>query len=283
MHYQIENFPNGQASLRDLNVNETMHSLIGPWEEAQLIYIQQSQLKKRFQNGGGMSGPLVIFDVGLGIAANALGAIEEFLGTNPQCDLQIISFENQTEGLKYALGQVSNFPFLERHQESVRKLLADGEVHFKKADRTLRWQLVQGDFLKTALTIQSSPDLIFYDFYSPRVCPELWGIESFRLLYLCTEERRKLGMNTLILTYSSSTSMRCAMILAGFYVGYGISTPGKWDTTVASTYPHSVQNPLGEEWLARWSRSSNQVPTDYSVQNRKIILETLKGRIIRSS
>ena len=48
MQYQIKIFPNGQASLLDLEAGETMHSTIGPWQEALGVYVEPSRLEERF-------------------------------------------------------------------------------------------------------------------------------------------------------------------------------------------------------------------------------------------
>jgi len=59
-----------------------------------------------------------------------------------------------------------------------------------------------------------------------------------------------------LFTYSAATPTRVALLLAGFYVGAGVSVAGKAETTAASPSPAGLRSPLGARWLARWKRSS---------------------------
>lgn len=56
-------------------------------------------------------------------------------------------------------------------------------------------------------------DLIFLDAFTPSKCPNLWSYEFFKLLY------KHLNEDGMILTYSTSASIRSAMVEAGFYIG----------------------------------------------------------------
>jgi queuine tRNA-ribosyltransferase len=67
-----------------------------------------------------------------------------------------------------------------------------------------------------------------------------------------------------LFTYSYSTSVRAAMLAAGFYVAKGRSTGPKGETTIALS-PGAVAAPhehdlLGAEWLQKWRRSEAQMP-----------------------
>src|SRR5579885_1384183 len=87
-----EIFPcrDGSWTLRDRALNQSMHSEIGAWREAREIYVGPSRLAERL----GRPGPaLVIYDLGLGIAANALAALFEWQRPpSPRRALRIISF-----------------------------------------------------------------------------------------------------------------------------------------------------------------------------------------------
>lgn len=56
-------------------------------------------------------------------------------------------------------------------------------------------------------------NLIFLDAFTPSKCPCLWSYEFFKLLYSHLES------DGMILTYSTSASIRSAMLEAGFYIG----------------------------------------------------------------
>ncbi len=62
----------GVTSIRHKIVDEIMHNPVGPWAEANALYIEQSKLGQRLAAPGE---ELILFDVGLGAAANALAAL----------------------------------------------------------------------------------------------------------------------------------------------------------------------------------------------------------------
>ncbi|HOQ60935.1 MAG TPA: MnmC family methyltransferase, partial [Vicinamibacterales bacterium] len=64
----------------------------------------------------------------------------------------------------------------------------------------------------------------------------------------------------LMATYSAATPTRVTLLLAGYFVGHGMSTGTKGETTVAATAAGLVQQPLGQRWLERWQRSSAPGP-----------------------
>ncbi len=267
--HQIEAFPNGSFSVRNTELNECMHSTIGPWVEAQEIYLEQSNLLNCLATVSKEphAAPWVIYDVGLGIAANSL-AVLEHLGQSQTASasprLVMISFETELDGIKRALQRPELFPFLERNQEIVRTLLEKGVwtgqlasgIHFN-------WELKLGDF-RTQLSQCPKADLIFFDLYSPKSLPELWSYQTFQLL----AEKSHHPQNPLelretrLITYSASTAVRTALLLNGFYVGKGQPTAGKKETTLASTRRKSLTNPLSKDWLDHWQRSSQPLPRD---------------------
>ena len=106
----------GALSIRNKANGEIMHNPLGPWLEAQELYIRQSGLEERLCNENFSKVPLVIYDVGLGAAANALAAVDTYLKlkmTNENIrPLHIVSFENDTDSLKLALRNAPAFPHL---------------------------------------------------------------------------------------------------------------------------------------------------------------------------
>src|SRR4051794_17781708 len=80
--HELIQYKNGTSSLKHKISGETMHSFIGPWDEARLLYIEQSRLAERIilsesqKDAQAVSRPLVLFDMGLGAAANALAVLD---------------------------------------------------------------------------------------------------------------------------------------------------------------------------------------------------------------
>ena len=120
-NYEVHMAWEGFASIRQISSGEIMHSRTPPMEEARKLYIEQSNLAERVQLSAGENSenaaPLVIWDVGLGAAANAMAAIlcyEEQAANGPVRPLRIISFENDLDSLRLAFRHSRDFPYL-RH------------------------------------------------------------------------------------------------------------------------------------------------------------------------
>ena len=251
--FEVIQYENGTVSLRERSSGEVMHSKIGPTQEASILYIQQSALTDRLRQRE-LTGPVVIYDVGLGIAANALAALEcRYSMGNDARPLQIHSFENALGGLREALASAGTFPWLEPHRPTLEALLRDRV--WESSDHSVRWSLHEGDFFEK-LDPSHAPEVIFYDFYAPRAQVALWSVEAF--LQVRSLARADTPMD--LYTYSAATPVRLALLLAGFFVGYGTPTSAKAETTVASTYLERIAKPLGAEWISKLKRSGRAVP-----------------------
>jgi queuine tRNA-ribosyltransferase len=241
--------------IRDMTSGEVMHPTSDPAEEARSLYVEQSRLLARLQVSEVQ--PLVVWDVGLGAAANAMAAILAVEGStsmvNPR-QLTLVSFENDLDSLKLALDHIRWFKHL-RHA-APRALLADSR--WTNSASTIEWLLLPGDFAVRKFEAPP-PDIIFFDPFSFKTDSALWTLPAFRELALvCVHNPVE------IFTYTYSTSVRAAMLAAGFYVAKGRGTGPKAETTIglsrrAAAGPHDREL-LGAEWLARWRRSDAQAP-----------------------
>src|SRR6185437_15235579 len=99
--WELEACDAGDFTLRERDSGQLMHSRIGPWAEANAVYVAQSRFGAEAQTAE--SWP-VLYDVGMGIAANCLAAI----ATGQK--LRIFSFERYPEGLVAALSEREKFP-----------------------------------------------------------------------------------------------------------------------------------------------------------------------------
>jgi queuine tRNA-ribosyltransferase len=265
----------GIGHIREIASGEVMHSVNDPAEEARSLYVEQSRLVERLTEDE--AAPLVVWDVGLGAGSNAMAAIqavEAMRGrANPrsadrlQTDgpraarrLTLVSFENDLDSLKLALRHPAWFKHL-RHA-APRGLLADNR--WSSAAAGVDWLLLRGDFNATKFTAPL-PDVIFFDPFSFKSDSALWTLAAFReLANLLSAKAAEL------FTYSYSTSVRAALLAAGFYVAKGRGSGPKAETTIGLT-PRAVVDAagcalshgrelLGEEWLAKWRRSDAQAP-----------------------
>jgi tRNA U34 5-methylaminomethyl-2-thiouridine-forming methyltransferase MnmC len=291
MKYKLESFANGKVSVKNPILGESMHSTIGPWEEANLIYVGQSQLEKLIQTTH--LEPLIVFDVGLGIGANAFALISEYekltRETQNVRDLHIHSFENDLEGLKFAIENLTHFDFLEKFPNILdlikKRFLPPEDTYSSKKTFNYRfkegtylfWHLYTGDFIQEINGRFPVPELVYFDFYSPKSLPALWSFKIFKRLFELATSGVPHVKETTLLTYSTSTWVRSAMILAGFKVGSGIQTSAKLETTVASTTHKTLLSPLGKTWLEHLERSGKPLPSDHPFQTDFDAIQKIKG------
>ena len=120
-NYEVHRAPQGFASIRQISSGEVMHSRTPPMVEAHQLYIEQSDLAERLRiaadENAETAAPLVIWDVGLGAAANAMSAIlcyEAQATAGPVRPMHVISFENDLDPLKLAFMHNREFTYL-RH------------------------------------------------------------------------------------------------------------------------------------------------------------------------
>jgi len=261
--YAVHIAREGFASIRHVESGEIMHMRTPPMDEAQQLYVEQSRLAERLRSGDNAehSKPLVIWDVGLGAAANAMAAIrcyEEQATLGPVRPMRIISFENDLDSLRLALLHSRLFPYL-RHAGP--PAIADGGEWQSKQFAGLSWQLLEGNFLEMIAAATAAPDAIFYDMFSSKVSADVWTLKAFeKLLTACG------GKAAELFTYTCSTSVRVALLAAGFYVAQGRSIGAKEETTIAVT-PAAFRsadgarhNFLSLDWVNRWNRSNAKFP-----------------------
>jgi queuine tRNA-ribosyltransferase len=242
----------GAAAMRDGEAGEVMHPVIGPDVESERLYVAQSRLRERLVPPGPR---LVLLDVGLGAAANALAALRAAEALpNAGRGLEIVSFERELGALALAVSPegAARLSLDPASLAAARALLAHGR---HESPRVL-WRLVQGDLLETLPGEQVCADVVFWDPFSPRANPALWTWAAF------AAARARCGDAATLYTYSTATATRAALLLAGFFVGQGDPSGPKEQTTAAATDSALLARPLDARWLARLARSSAPFPDD---------------------
>lgn len=250
--FEIVRTTTGAVSIRNNVVNEIMHNPVGPWVEANSLYIEQSDLRARLLEP--RMDELVIFDVGLGAAANALAALHCAAELGPKRrPLKIVSFEKDLDLLRFALDHADQFDHFKGYEIAITQLLDYGLW----SSDSVSWLLRTGDFVEMIEHESEIAHLIFYDPYSPQMNKEMWSLQCFKSL------RGKSHPNEAdFFTYSRATPIRSALLAAGFFVGCGKATGLKDETTQASTWKARLHAPLDKKWLSRWERSSAPYPFD---------------------
>ncbi len=250
-NFEIHRSKDGSfASIKDRVSGEIMHSVTEPAVEAKKLYIDQSQIEQKLQ--AATSEPLVIWDVGLGAATNAMGVLSLYekllLEKRTLRPVKLISFETDLDPLKLAYQYRSLFPEL-RHR-APGAILAKGE--YTNPERSFEWKLIQGDFMKT-FADAPPPDEVFYDMFSFQTESRFWIEETFTELLMFFRLKQ-----TSLYTYSSSTRIRANLLAAGFFVSSGVAMGPKNSTTVATNFhPQDTKYTLlGDAWLKRYDVSN---------------------------
>lgn len=247
MSFEVVRTRGGARAMLDRASGEIMHP-VGPVQEALQLYLSPSRLSARLAEG-----PVVVFDVGLGAGSNAAASwrASEARAEGPR--MELVSFDRTAEAMALALREAPEaFGFDAAAREAAQALLSAGEAC---TERT-RWRLVQGDLPSALAQARLRADVVFWDPYSPKVNPELWGFEAFTALFAAC------GPRATVHTYGAATSVRSALLLAGFWVGFGPATGTKGETTVAAVARGDLEAPLDARWHARLQRSSAPLPAD---------------------
>src|SRR5207247_1149270 len=120
--------------------------------------------------------------------------------------------DRSTAALELALSpeHAASFGFAQAAGTAARALHA--HAHYATARTDWKLQLAELPF-----TLSRQPagvaDIVFWDPFSPRANPELWTVAAFSAL------RRVCRDGATVHTYSGATSIRSALLLAGFAVG----------------------------------------------------------------
>ncbi|MCL5098592.1 MAG: MnmC family methyltransferase [Candidatus Omnitrophica bacterium] len=287
--FHLVQLGNGVFSIRSAAHRETFHPVIGPVAEAEALYVRPLRLSERTRL---CSGEFVIWDIGLGAAANALTVLRGARQAGKS--LRLVSFDSTLEPLRFAWQHAPALGYFEGYEETIRELINHGHVRFVDYGHTVTWQLHMADFpswitqgtcskgaspvgesantaaglLGAELTTNSGsesigdpvevapPDAILFDAYSPAKNPDMWTAPLFAAIYKRLDPNRPCALAT----YSRSTLLRVTLLMAGFYVGRGPATGQKEETTLAANVPGLIDELLGQEWLRRARHSTSAEP-----------------------
>jgi len=253
--YQLVQLTSGGYSLHSLAYGETFHPVIGPVAEAEALYVNQLRLRERLQQH---TGDFVIWDVGLGAAANSLTVLRA--ARDLTTSIRLVSFDNTTEPLAFALKNAAALGYFGGYETQTQAILDQHAVQFTNGAHDVNWQFHLGDF-PTLLAQPSAaalpkPHAILFDAFSPAKNPAMWSLPLFTRLFQLLDPQRPCALPT----YSRSTIMRVTLLLAGFHVGVGHATGEKEETTIAANTPGLIAEPLNLRWLERARRSHSAEP-----------------------
>ncbi len=257
--YQLVQLAGGAHSVHSLAQGETFHPVIGPVAEAEALYVRQLDLPARLRRH---AGEFVIWDVGLGAAANALTVLRAT--REIPCTVRLVSFDHTLAPLEFALQHAAALGYFGGYEAHLQTLIQAHRTRFQNAQQHVEWELHLGDF-PTLLTHSlahlptrrlPAPHAILFDAYSPAKNPAMWSAPLFANLFQLLDPRRPCAMPT----YSRSTMLRVTLLLAGFFVGAGHATGEKEETTIAASTLDLIAEPLDRKWLKRARNSTSAEP-----------------------
>jgi hypothetical protein len=253
--YQLVQLPNGTYSVRSVAHGETFHPVIGPVAEAEALYVRQLHLPERLAN---RAEEFVLWDVGLGAGANVLTALRAVRPA--RCPVRVVSFDHTIEPLRFARAHAEALGYFDGYESTVAALIEHKCASFRDGEHPVEWVFEPGDFpslLREARAeAWAAPHAILFDAFSPARNPEMWTQPLFAAIHRRLDPRQPCALAT----YSRSTMLRVALLLAGFFVGAGHATGEKEETTVAANARELMEEPLDRSWLARARRSTSAEP-----------------------
>jgi len=274
--YQLVRVQNGAFSVRSVAHGETMHPGLGPAAEARTLYVEQVRLAERLRHH---QGEFVIWDVGLGAGANILAVLSEL--PKIELTLRIVSFDITLDPLQFAFEHRTQLGYFEGYGPVVQQLLEQHRHVFNCGRAQVDWELQLGDFGTLlngpAAAALPKPHLVLFDPWSPVKNPEMWTIPLFRRLHELLDPSRP----CVLPTYSRSTLLRVALLIAGFWVGVGGAAGRKEETTIAANDADWIERPLGDRWLERVARSSSAEPLWEPIYRRAPLSDHTRDQLQR--
>lgn len=253
--YSLLQLPSGGCAIHAQAYGEAMHPGLGPAAEAEVLYVGQLKLRDRLREH---RGEFVVWDVGLGAAANAVAALRAT--RDLRCPLRLISFDNTLVPMAFALKQAEALGYFRGYETVVGQVLQKHLVEFTDGARTVQWQLLVADFpalLSSDMAAKlPQPHAIFFDAFSPAKNPAMWTLPVFENLFRQLDPEQPCALAT----YSRSTMVRVALLLGGFFVGRGRPSGVKEETTVAANRLELLDEPLDAAWLQRAQKSGSAEP-----------------------
>jgi len=224
---------------------EACHSTSGAVNETNLHYIKGCKVAEKASSQDTIS----ILEVGLGIG---IGLIETVKALKDQKSyLNFVSMEIDEDLVKYVIEQ--NLAFL----KDMNRVQQDDLVYYQLKNDTYNIFILIGDARKTVPLLSNIIDFqfdcIYQDAFSPKRNAILWTVEWFKLIKSFAKE------DVIMSTYSSSSSIRMAMVAAGWKLYKGDKFGKKRSSTRATLLKDFTTE---EDIAAQLGRSGAVMLTD---------------------
>lgn len=209
----------GSETYLNETLNETYHSNKGAVEEALKKYAIPCKIKEWARTG-----KVTILDAFAGMGYNAAMAIDVALKENPNCEVEVIGMELDPQIINNI--QEVNPPF---KCYPIFKQITPTNLIVKQGKVTVKYLL--GDARETCKTLSENYfDAIFFDPFSPKSSPEMWGEAFFK------EMCRVLKPTGVLATFSCARMARDNMAAAGLFYDDGPIVGRRGPGTVATKW-----------------------------------------------
>lgn len=199
-------------------------------------------------------------------------------------DKNMMDFKKFYENKGYNLSSKGNkltflhniyYQYISKSYKNTLKVLENNEISIKYISSDAR------EFVKSNL---NRYDFIFLDAFTPTKCPALWTYDFFKNLY------QHLSYDGMLLTYSSSSVIRNAMLKANFYIGKVFNeNENRFTGTVAVKNADLIEHPLDKYEIGLLKTKAGIVYTDINLKdsNEEILerrhFEVKSSNLISSS
>lgn len=201
---------------------EAFHSHYGARQEAQLKFVEPTQLRQKAQQP-----TLRLLDVCYGLGYNTAAALTTIWAVNPNCYVEVVALEFNPSVPQAAIAH----HLLNSWPQHIPQILTQLATEYKVQTDRFKASLVIGDARAKIQLVQASgfqADAVFLDPFSPPNCPQLWTVEFLEQVAKCLYPDGRLA------TYSCAAAVRTALIAVGLKIGSTPPVGRRSSSTVAS-------------------------------------------------
>jgi tRNA U34 5-methylaminomethyl-2-thiouridine-forming methyltransferase MnmC len=196
----------GSITYYNEEFNECYHAKSGAIEEALEKYVKPSKIIEIVKR----KKEVVIFDICFGLGYNTLIALHEILKVNSDCEIKVIAFENDEKILKEILKIDLEFKEYDIIKRSISNLIQNNQPRTTSKNVTIEFHI--GDAVKEIKKIKDKADVVFFDSFSIKKCPQLWTADFFKDIIT------KMNKGARLTNFTCSRVARLEMEKAGFKI-----------------------------------------------------------------
>ncbi|MBT4935874.1 hypothetical protein HOL21_01705 [Candidatus Woesearchaeota archaeon] len=201
------------------SVGETYHSQTGAVEEALKKYAVPCKIAEKAK-----SGHIRILDICSGLGYNSAMAIDVALKTNPDCVIEVVGLEYDTEIIAKIQDVNPPITFFTHYKKLTPEI-----TELKEGNVTVTF--IIGDARKTITELQENHfDAVFFDPFSPKTAPHMWETLFFKDVHRVMKE------SGIMATYSCARIARDNMSKAGLFYDDGPIVGRRGPGTIATKW-----------------------------------------------